>query len=103
MLRTIRLFAAIAVVLSSPISDSFAAVNNGTKSTVQSNAVDHRNYHKGFDAGYRAGFARGYRHAANTANHTPALVPVEMFGVRVYGANPCYQYNDRDWDFEKIC
>jgi hypothetical protein len=97
MLRKFRLLVAIAVALTSSLSESFAAAASGAKSHVQ------RNHHLGFDAGYRAGYARGYRQAANTLNTNPGLVPVEMFGIQVYRANPCYQYNDRDWDFEKVC
>lgn len=99
MFREVRLFVTIAAIFPLMAPESFAA---GAVSA-QPVAGKHRNFKKGYDAGYRAGYARGYRQAANNANPNPALVPVEMFGVTVYRANPCYQYNDRDWAFEKVC
>jgi hypothetical protein len=100
MLRAFRLFAAITAVFSLPTSESIAAAARDTKPSLPHNTGYHRAYHIGFKAGYRAGYARGYHQTTNMASPNP---PVELFGVRVYGADPCYQYNDRDWDFEKVC
>ena len=103
MFLNIRLAGAILVVLFASISTTSAAVGISAKSKNQSDAGRHRTYSKSFNAGYRSGFARGYRQATTSSTLAPTPFPTEMFGIEVYGANPCYQYNDRDWDLEKIC
>jgi hypothetical protein len=75
-----------------------------------------RNSHHGFHAGYREGYDAGYRHgytAGDSAGASPfgalgavlrgATYGYWSDGYRVYGGDPCYQYNDRDWEFERVC
>ncbi|MEK8094297.1 hypothetical protein WOC76_17425 [Methylocystis sp. IM3] len=77
-------------------------------------------YHRGFHVGYRNGYVAGYRQAylgggpqvsaagaSSAAAFGAALLGATYGywsdGVRTYGGDPCYVYNDRDWDFERVC
>ncbi len=78
-------------------------------------------YHRGFHVGYQDGYSAGYRRAYVRRGYAPAGAvsadPAAAFGaavlgatygywsdgVRTYGGDPCYVYNDRDWDFERVC
>jgi hypothetical protein len=79
----------------------------------------HRNYDVGYHAGYQRGFRRGYdsgasdhRGSSGIAASSAAAFGAALLGAtygywsdgyRTYGGDPCYVYNDRDWDWDKVC
>jgi hypothetical protein len=80
---------------------------------------DHGARQKAFHVAYRQGYASGYRRGYRAANYQPVAVtsPADAIGAaalgaiygywsdgyRTYGGDPCYVYNDRDWDFQRVC
>lgn len=72
-------------------------------------------------AGYREGHKPGHRPRHAAAGDEDPGSPVASYagslgavllgatygywsdGHRIYGGDPCYRYNDRDWDFERVC
>jgi hypothetical protein len=79
---------------------------------------NHRSFHTVYREGYDAGYRRGY---SDGGSYRPGLrvsaTPAEWLGITLlgatygywsdgyhtYGGDPCYRYNDRDWDFERVC
>jgi hypothetical protein len=114
MLGKVRLFA-VAACLASPAPESLASGTNNSRTQYSLGYQD--NYRKGFHAGYREGYASGYRQGANNVKPNLALAPINGFagavlgaafgywsdGARVYGGNPWYVYNDRDWGWDRVC
>lgn len=112
MLRQICLSAAIAAALPLPATEAIAAGSHGRYGV---------GYHRSYDVGYHAGYEEGYRRGASGRPYRgyngAAAVPAEAFGAavlgatygywsdgyRTYGGDPCYVYNDRDWDWDKVC
>ncbi|MEF3366531.1 hypothetical protein V3H18_08300 [Methylocystis sp. 9N] len=78
-------------------------------------------YHRSYDVGYHAGYEEGYRRGSSGKAYRGyngvAAAPAEAFasavlgatygywsdGYRTYGGDPCYVYNDRDWDWDRVC
>lgn len=74
---------------------------------------------KSFQLNYNQAYSRAHRRAYPAAAYHPAAAaaPVEAIGAaalgaiygywsdgyHTYGGDPCYVYNDRDWDFERVC
>jgi hypothetical protein len=117
MLREIYLSAAVAAALVTPASE--ATAYSTASSHGRYRVVHHRSYgvkyHEGYDPGYRRGYDSGmsYRHNSNIVAAAPAAALGAMLlgatygywsdGNRIYGGDPCYVYNDRDWDWERVC
>ncbi len=116
MLRQIYLSAAIASALAMPPTE--ATAGSAASSHGRYRVGYHRSYdvgyHEGYEDGYRRGYSgRPYRRSYNVV----AAAPSEAFGAallgatygywsdgyRTYGGDPCYTYNDRDWDWERVC
>lgn len=111
MLKKISLAAALlAAVL--PATEALA-------SRAGAQGRNHGAYHRGFHVGYRNGYSAGYRRGAVASDYKGGMsvTPADAFGaavlgatygywtdgIRTYGGDPCYRYNDRDWDFERVC
>ncbi len=74
---------------------------------------------KSFQLNYDRAYSRAHRHANPAAAYhpAPAASPFESIGAaalgaiygywsdgeHVYGGDPCYVYNDRDWEFQRVC
>jgi len=117
MLREIYLYAAVSAALTMTATEAVAGSTAGSHG--QYGIRYHRShdvgYHQGYEDGYRRGYysGRSYRRNPNAV----AVTPAEAFGAallgatygywsdgyRTYGGDPCYRYNDRDWDFERVC
>jgi hypothetical protein len=117
MLREIHLSVAIASALLMLPTEAPAAGATGSHGRYRVG------YHRNYDVGYHAGYQRGFRHgydsgasdhrgsngiAASSAAAFGAAVLGATYGYwsdgyRTYGGDPCYVYNDRDWDWDKVC
>ena len=117
MLRQFYLSAAVAAALAIPASEALARSAPGSHGRYH--VGYHRNsdvgYHQGYEQGFRRGYVEGtsYRHSVNGVAVTPAAAFGAALlgatygywsdGYRTYGGDPCYVYNDRDWDWDKVC
>lgn len=82
-------------------------------------ASKHGARHKSFQLSYDRSDVRGRRSGVPAATYyaAPPAAPAEAIGAaalgaiygywsdgqHIYGGDPCYVYNDRDWDFERVC
>lgn len=112
MLGKISLAAALLAVVALPATDALA-------SRAGAHGRNHAAYHRGFHVGYRDGYSAGYRQGSRVSGYNggASVTPADSFaaavlgatygywsdGVRTYGGDPCYVYNDRDWAFERVC
>ncbi len=115
MLRQIYLSAAIAAALPMPATEAIAGGAGGSHGRY--GVGYHRSYDVGYHAGYEEGYRRGYSGrpyrrydgvAAPAADAFAAALLGATYGYwsdgyRTYGGDPCYTYNDRDWDWERVC
>jgi hypothetical protein len=102
MLGKVSLMIAILATVSLLVTEAFASPADGHRNGYRAN-VDHRGHRSGYYAGYgvhyyHPGFAAGDRGAATTVG--------DFLERAIYGypyGTPCYRYNDRDWDYERVC
>ncbi len=117
MLREIYVSAAIAAALATPATEATAgsaAGSHGRYRVAYPRSYD-VGYHEGYDHGYRRGYYSGtsYRRSSNIVAAAPAAAFGAVLlgatygywsdGHRIYGGDPCYVYNDRDWAWERVC
>ncbi len=120
MHKKISLAAAILATVALPATEAMALRASGVHDDYR--VVYHRSNHRGFHAGYREGYDAGYRRGYYTGGYyhpgdSVSATPAEWLGAALlgakygswsdgywtYGGDPCYQYNDRDWAFERVC
>lgn len=118
MLREICLSAAIASALIMPPAEAFVGGAAGSHGRYR--VGYHRRYDVGYHEGDQRGFRRGYDSGTSyhlSSNGAAAAATAAAFGAallgatygywsdgyRTYGGDPCYVYNDRDWDWERVC
>jgi hypothetical protein len=117
MLRQIYLSAAVVAALAMPATEALSGSASGSPGRYR--VGYHHNYDVGYYQGYERGFRRGYdsgtsyRRSANGVAAPPAAAFGAALlgatygywgdGYRTYGGDPCYVYNDRDWDWDRVC
>lgn len=117
MLREICLSAAIAAALALPATEALSGSASHARGRYRV-GYDHNSdvgYRQGYEHGFRRGYDNGmaYRRSANGVATSPAAAfGAALLGAtygywsdgrHTYGGDPCYVYNDRDWDWDKVC